>query len=170
VGDSKTGITKTGYGIFDLAKRLYNIASLHSNNTLRIKVDPNGTQNLISIDKVVEVLMNLLIISDLPQIINLTAKKGVKNETIAECINRNLPMKIILDKTLQKKNMNALERMIAVGMSFTGKYAHINLQFDHRSLDKIMRFDNSEITKRSLCRMMESFIHDLQENNTTTKV
>jgi hypothetical protein len=114
--------------------------------------------------------MNLLNINDLPQIVNLTAKKGVKNETIAECINRNLPMKIILDKTLQKKNMNALERMIAVGMSFTGKYAHINLQFDHRSLDKIMRFDNSEITKRSLCRMMESFIHDLQENNTTTKV
>lgn len=169
VGDSKTGITKTGYGIFDLAKRLYNIASLHSNNTLRIKVDPNGTQNLISIDKVVEVLMNLLIINDLPQIINLIAKKGVKNETIAECINRNLPMKIILDKTLQKKNMNALERMIAVGMSFTGKYAHINLQFAHENLDKIMLSENNEITKQSLCRMMDHYIYELKGNGRAEK-
>jgi nucleoside-diphosphate-sugar epimerase len=170
VGDSRTGVTKTDYGIFDLAKRLYNIASLHSNNTLRIKVDPNGTQNLIPIDTVVEVLMNLLNINDLPQIFNLTAKKGVKNETIAECINRNLPMKIILDKNLKKKEMNSLERMIAVGMSFTGKYACINLRFARRNLDKIIHSDNNGITKRSLCRMMESFIHDLQENKTSAKV
>jgi hypothetical protein len=93
----------------------------------------------------------------------------VKNETIAECINRNLPMKIILDKTLQKRNMNALERMIAVGMSFTGKYAHINLQFDHRNLDEIMRFDNYEITKQSLCRMMDHYIYELKGNGRAEK-
>jgi len=165
VGNNKTGITKTNYGIFDLAKRLFNIASLHPNNTLRIKVDPDGTQNLIPIDKVVEALMNLLKINDLPQIINLTAKKGVKNETIAECINRNLPMKVILDKNLQKTSMNSLERMIAVGMSFTGKYTGINLQFEHKNLDKIMLSEDNEITKHSLCKMMDFFMRELAEGS-----
>jgi nucleoside-diphosphate-sugar epimerase len=165
VGNNKTGVTKTDYGIFDLAKRLHNIASLHPGNTLRIKVDPNGTQNLISIDKVVEALMNLLNINDLPRIINLTAKSGVKNETIAECINRHLPVKIILDKTLQKKSMNSLERMIAVGMSFTGKYTGINLQFEHKNLDKIMLPADNEITKHSLSKMMDYFMQELAEGS-----
>ncbi|SHI32518.1 Nucleoside-diphosphate-sugar epimerase [Tangfeifania diversioriginum] len=169
VGNNKTGVTKTNYGIFDLAKRLYNISSLHPNNTLRIKVDPDGTQNLIAIDKVVEALMNLLKINDLPQIINLTAKKGVKNETIAECINRNLPMKIILDKNLQKTSMNSLERMIAVGMSFTGKYTGINLQFAHENLDKIMISENNEITKHSLCKMMDYFMGELADSSSSLK-
>jgi len=169
VGNNKTGVTKTNYGIFDLAKRLYNIARLHPNNTLRIKVDPNGTQNLIPIDKVIETLMNLLKTNDLPRIINLTAKKGVKNKTIIECINRYLPMKIILDKNLQKKSMNSLERMIAVGMSFTGKYAGINLQFAHKNLDKIMPPENNEITKHSLCKMMDYFIGELADSSKSLK-
>jgi nucleoside-diphosphate-sugar epimerase len=165
VGNNKTGVTRTNYGIFDLAKRLYNIASLHPNNTLRIKVDPNGTQNLIPINRVVDVLINLLKINDLPRVINLTAKKGVKNETIAECINSHLPMKIILDKSLKKTSMNSLERMIAVGMSFTGKYTGINMLFENKNMDKIMLSENSEITKHSLCKMIDYFIGELTDNS-----
>lgn len=170
VGDSRTGVTKTDYGIFDLAKRLYGISVKYPNQTLRLKVDPEGTQNLIPINKVVEALIKILKATELPQVVNLTSKNDVKNVTIAQCIGKKLPVTIFLHKMLQQKSMNALERMIAVGMSFTGKYACINLQFDHRNLDKIMHSDNNEITKRSLCRMMESFIHDLQENKTTAKV
>jgi hypothetical protein len=158
----KPALPKPGYGIFDLAKRLHKIASSHPDNSLRIKVDPNGTQNLIPIDKVVEALMNMLNTSELPRIINLTAKNGVKNETIAECINRHLPMKIILDNTLKKKSMNSLERMIALGMSFTGKYAEINLLFENKNLDKIMFSDNNEVTKVSLCKMMENYFSQLE--------
>jgi nucleoside-diphosphate-sugar epimerase len=170
VGDSKTGVTKTGYGVFDLAKRLHGISVKYPDQTLRLKVDPEGTQNLIPIDRVVETLIKMLKASDLPQIVNLTAKHDVKNEIIAQCIGKQLPVTIVLDKTLQQKNMNALERMIAVGMSFTGKYARINLQFDHKNLDQIIRSDNNGVTKRSLCRMMESFIYELSGNKTSVKV
>jgi len=59
--------------------------------------------------------------------------------------------------------MNSLERMIAVGMSFTGKYTGINLQFAHKNLDKIMLSENNQITKHLLCKIMDYFIGELKK-------
>jgi len=169
VGNNQTGITKTDYGIFDLAKRLYKITSLHPDNSLRIKVDPNGTQNLIPINYVTDALLKILNAEILPQVINLTSKTNVKNETIADCINRQLPATITLDKNLKKKEMNSLERMIAVGMSFTGKYTRTNLLFERKFLDENMFSDGSEVTKVSLCKMMEYFTGGLKGENQAVK-
>jgi nucleoside-diphosphate-sugar epimerase len=58
VGNNETGITKTDYGIFDFSKRIQNIALKYPNRKVRIKVDPESTQNLIPIDTVVSYLMS----------------------------------------------------------------------------------------------------------------
>lgn len=167
VGNSKTGVTKTDYGIFDLAKRLYKISILHPGNALRIKVDPDSTQNLIPVNVVADALFKMAAESGLPPVIHLTAKNGVKNETIARCLNKYLPLTIITDKKLTKKNMTRLERMMAVGMSFTGKYTQSNLLFDNNNLHKIMPAQVDDVTEASLCRMMAYFFEQLNKERHT---
>lgn len=157
IGDSKTGVTKTDYGIFDLAKRLCSIARLNPDTSLRIKVDPESTQNLVSVNIVAKVLLKITAASGLPPVVHLTAQNGLKNETIARCLNKHLPLTIITDKTLTKKNMTSLEKIMAVGMSFTGKYTQNNQLFDNTNLQKIMPTQVEEVTEESLCRMMAYF-------------
>lgn len=166
VGNNKTGVTQTDYGIFDLAKRLYSIASRYPNSNLRIKVDPESTQNLVPIDSVAEIFLKMADSNGLPQVIHLTSGSSVKNITIARCLNKNLPLSITTDKTLTKKNMNKLERIMAAGMSFTGKYTLNNLYFDNSNLEKIVKKPVGPVTEESLCRMMAYFFGQLEKTHT----
>lgn len=162
VGNSKTGITKTSYGIFDLAKRLYKISLRHCGEDLRLRVDPDGTQNLIPIEKVVDSLVKIAEVNVLPAIINLTSKTGVKNKTISDCMSRHLALNLFPDKNLKPKNMNTLEKIIARGMSFTGKYSHINLLFDNSNLERILQTEAEDVSKQSLCKMMKYYFSQLE--------
>ena len=54
--------------------------------------------------------------------------------------------------------MTPLERLIDIGMSFTGDYSDLNILFDTKNLDKIINEGDNEITTNSLQMMIEYFI------------
>ncbi len=162
VGNNKTGKTITDYGVFDFAKRMESLSSHFPNKTVRIKVDPHSTQNLIPIDTVTGYFMKIPELDKLPVITNFIGKKYMKNEDIIQSINRILPMNIIQDKNVETERMNILERRIAAGMSFTGVYANVNLQFSSQNLDRYFSPAGKEVTVESLGRMLEYFIRDTQ--------
>lgn len=161
VGNNKTGVTKTDYGIFDFARRVHNLANKYPNKTIKIRVDPGSTQNLIPIDSVVNYLIKAVDVQELPVIMNFVAKQAVKNDQIVKTICKLLPINIIQDKSLERADMNAIERMIAIGMSFTGAYSDTNILFDTKNLDKIILSDDNQITEQSLYNMLEYFINEL---------
>jgi len=159
IGDNITGITTTDYGIFDFAKRVYNFSEKYSGETVRIKINPEGSQNLIAIDNVVNYLISSTTINDLPTIIHLAGKKSIKNDNIIKSICSLIPINIIQDKTREKKDMNPLERMIATSISFTGSYADIDLKFEIRNLDKLNVKNCNEVNIKSLHQMLEYYIN-----------
>jgi nucleoside-diphosphate-sugar epimerase len=163
VGNNKTGVTKTDYGIFDFAKRIHNLAYKYPNRTVRVKVDPDSTQNLIPIDTVVGYLMKTVEVNKVPVIMNFVAKNPIKNTHIINSICKLLPIKIIPTKNIDREDMDALERLISVGMSFTGSYANTNLLFDTKQLDKIVSSGDNEVNEDTLFKMMEYFINKLLE-------
>ncbi len=162
VGNNKTGKTITDYGVFDFTKRIENLSNHFPNKTIRIKVDPDSTQNLIPIDSVIDYLMKTQNVSELPVITNFIGKNYTKNDTIIQTINRILPVNLIQDKNIKSEKMNLLERRVAAGMSFTGVYANVNLKFSHKNLDKYFSPDGNEVTGESLNKMMKYFIQDIQ--------
>lgn len=166
VGNNQTGVTKTDYGIFDFAKRIHNIAQKHPNETVRVHVDPDATQNLIPIDTVVDQLMRLVDVENLPTILNFVAKKATKNSYIINSLNELLPLNIIPLKKLDRNDMSALERIISVGMSFTGSYIDTNIAFDTQKRDEVMFSSNGEVTEQSVFKMLRYFINDLSGKKT----
>ena len=119
VGNNKTGVTKTDYGIFDFAKRIRSLAFRNPNQTVRVRVDPISTQNLIPINTVVNYLLRTVKVKHVPVIMNFISKKQVKNIHIIKSINNLLPINIVPIEKFAPNEMNALERIISAGMTFT---------------------------------------------------
>ncbi len=162
VGNNKTGVTKTDYGVFDFARRISSLASRFPGQTIRIRTDPNSTQNLIAIDSVVHYLMKIPEITELPEIVNMVGKKPVTNRMIADNVCKYLPIRIIQDTTVEKEQMNILERKIAAGMSFTGDYANSHLHFGRKNLEQYFSPNGNEVTEQSLSKMIEYFVNNLE--------
>ena len=160
VGNSKTGVTKTDYGIFDFAKRVQSLAFRHPNQTVRVHVDPTSTQNLIPINTVVNYLMRTLEVKNVPVIMNFIAKKQIKNIHIIKSISRLLPINIIPEKKIKRSDMNALERIIAAGMAFAEGYVETDLQFESKNLDKILAVDVHDVNENSVFKMLKYFIEN----------
>jgi nucleoside-diphosphate-sugar epimerase len=161
VGDNKTGVTKTDYGIFDFAKRMHSLAFRHPNQTVRVHVNPTSTQNLIPIDTVVNYLIRTVEVKYVPTIMNFSAKNQIKNIHIIKSISELLPVNIVPERRLERNEMNALERIISAGMTFTENYIDTNLQFDTKNLDKILMAAGHEVSENSVYKMLEYFIGNL---------
>ncbi len=168
VGNNKTGVTKTDYGIFDFAKRMHSLASRHPNKTVRIRVNPVSTQNLIPIDTVVNYFMRTVEVEYVPTIMNFIAKNPVKNIHIIKSLSKLLPIDIVPERQLERHEMNALERIISAGMTFTEGYIDTNLQFDTTNLNKILMVDGHEVSEKSVYKMLEYFIDTLSSQNRKT--
>lgn len=163
VGNNETGITKTDYGIFDFSKRIQKLANKYPNATLRLKIDPESTQNLIPIDTVVHYLMCSVKAEEVPVIMNLTAKTSIRNADLLTSLGKLLPINLVSDMSLQREEMNSLERIVAVGMSFTGAYIDIDIAFDTTQLDKVVQDDVKDVTPQSIYKMLEYFLSELDE-------
>ncbi len=161
VGNSETGVTKTDYGIFDFAKRVYSLGNRYPNKTIRVCVDPDSTQNLIPIDIVVNYLVRTVETAQLPVIMNFVAKKSTKNSQIIGSLNKLLPIHIVPAKNLKKTEMDAFERIISRGMSFTVGYAETNLLFDTKNLDSVMVGIDNEVDEQAVDSMLRYFIAGL---------
>lgn len=169
VGNKITGVTKTDFGIFDFTKRICNLSNRYPYESLRIKVNPEATQNLIPIDTIVHYLLRTVKIEDLPVIMNFVSKNLIKNRDIINCICSFLPINISPKRQLDKNSMTPLERLIDIGMSFTGKYCDLNILFDTKNLDKIINEGDYEITTNSLQMMIEYFISNHIKRKKNTK-
>ncbi len=167
VGNNKTGVTKTDYGIFDFSKRVQNLAKKYPGSVIRLKVDPDSTQNLIPIDTVVTYLMSAVQAKNAPVILNIVAKNSVKNADILRSISKLLPLTLVPDMELKKDNMDALERIMAIGMSFTGAYIDTNISFDTTNIDSIVAEEISPVTAATIDRMLRYFLksESRQESN-----
>lgn len=165
VGNNSNGITKTDYGIFDFSKRVQNIAQKYPNSTVRLKVDPNSTQNLIPIDNVVTYLMSAVKTDDVPVILNMIAKNSINNSDILRIISSFLPINLVPDMTLKNDEMTPLERIMAIGMSFTGAYIDTDLAFDTTNLDKIVDEEIIEPGAKSIQRMLDYFLNQFMDKS-----
>ncbi|MCY1720858.1 SDR family oxidoreductase [Prolixibacteraceae bacterium Z1-6] len=163
VGNNITGVTKTDYGIFDFSKRVQNLALKYPNRSLRIKIDPDSTQNLIPIDTVVTYLMSAIKAKNVPAVLNMVAKNSIKNSALLESISKLLPIEIVPDIDLKRDDMNSLERIMAVGMSFTGAYVDTNIVFDTKRLDSIVKEDVKSVTPESISKMLEYFLNGMED-------
>ncbi len=172
VGNNKTGVTNTDYGIFDFAKRVYSLSKVYPNNIIRVCIDPESTQNLLPIDKVTMYLMRTVQIDHLPVIINFVSRNSIKNFHIVDGLNKLLPIKLIPVKTLSEAEMTALERMISIGMSFTGSYANTNMIFETKNLEKIVEVETNEVSAITIFRMLEYFLDrlSLRTQNTSSNL
>jgi len=160
VGNSQTGQTMTDYGIFDFTRRIFSLSNRYPNEVIKAHIDPESTQNLIPIDSVVSYFMAAIQSPSLPVIMNFVADESVKNKYIIDTLNRLLPVQIVPLKKLDRSEMNSIERLVAVGMSFTHNYAQTNLTFDTTQREKVAK---SAVKNHSeaVIRMLEFFIQRL---------
>lgn len=158
VGNNITGVTKTDYGIFDFSKRIRNLAMRNPGSTVRFKLQPDATQNLIPINTVVDYLMTVVENEELPQILHLVSKQGVKNVDILRTLESLLPIKLVPVAELKREEMTAMERILDVGMSFTGAYMDTNLHFSTENIDRITNRKEKEMTAEDMHRMVEYFL------------
>lgn len=169
VGNNDSGVTKTDYGIFDFAKRIYSLSKRHPNKTVRVRVDPESTQNLIPIDTVVSYLATTVEAKNPPVIMNFIAKHSTKNSHIISSLNKLLPICIVPFMELKREDMDAIERVISVGMSFTGSYIDTNILFDTSKRDEIIRAVNNEASEETIYKMLAYFIEGLTEKTEKKK-
>ncbi len=162
VGHSTSGITKTDYGIFDFAKRMYSLSNRYPNKKVRMVVDSNSTQNLIPIDTVVNYLKRTVEVENPPVIINCIAKYSTPNRYIIDSIAKLMPISIIPVSELDKNEMEPVERLVSVGMSFTGNYISTNLRFDTTQLDSLDKENNNTVKENNVAKMLEYFINTLR--------
>ncbi|MFO7999985.1 MAG: SDR family oxidoreductase [Marinilabilia sp.] len=166
VGDSRTGETQTDYGIFDFAKRVHNLAKRYPGQTVRINVNPDGIQNLIPINTAVNYLTQTVKVENPPAIMNFVGNTSIKNIHIINSLNKLLPLRLIPVDHIDHKDMTPLERLMAVGMSFTGNYKDLNVRFDTTKRDSVIVPETNEINEEAVYKMLEYFIEDVCEKGT----
>lgn len=125
VGNSRSGVTRTSYGIFDFAKRVQALAKEYPNQKIRIHADPDATQNLISIDTVVADLVEVANTAEVPVIMNFVANNPMTNRKILRSISDLTSIELIPEKEILEEDMNELEKMVLSGMAFTGNYIEV---------------------------------------------
>ena len=158
VGNDKSGVTKTEYGIFDFAKRIYSLATRYPNETIRVCVDPDSSQNLIPIDTTVKHLLKVVEEARVPEIMNFVSNTSIRNSHIIETLNQIIPIHLIPIKKLDKGDMNSIERLASIGMSFTESYTTTNLSFDTRQRDKFLKNPETGPDNNSVAMMLKYFI------------
>jgi len=163
VGNHETGITKTDYGIFDFARRVYNLAARYPNEVVRVQVDPDSTQNLIPIDTVTKHLTQVVEESKVPPIMNFVSGKSIRNSHIIETLNKMIPIRLIPLKQLEREIMNPVERLVSVGMSFTESYTSTNILFDTRNRDQFINNTENGPDNHSVAMMLKYFIEGLTQ-------
>jgi len=168
VGNRETGVTTTNYGVFDFAKRIKSLSKRYPNETVRIKINPESTQNFIAVNVVARYLFEISQIQKLPVIINANGNSYVKNQSITKCLNRLLPINIVHDETLEPRQMTSLERIIAAGMKFTGIYANTIIRFDRTQLEKLVDTSDEKISDESLSRMINYFLENIKRKREIT--
>lgn len=169
VGNNESGITKTDYGIFDFTKRIYRLAHRYPGREIRIPVDPDSTQNLIPVDTVVNHLIKAVGTENLPEIMNFVSDSPVRNKYIIDTLNQLMPIHIVPNKNLNRKEMSSVERLAAVGMSFTQNYADTNLVFSTKHRDSLAHTQRTGPDKASVSKMLEYFINGLEEKKQHTE-
>lgn len=163
VGNRETGVSKTDYGIFDFAKRIQRLAQQNPGMTLRMQIDPDSTQNLLPIDTMVDYFMQIVAADEVPVILNIVSKNPTKNATILESLENSLPVKLVADMNLQLSEMSRIERIVAVGMSFTGAYININPNFNTENLDRLVKEKPQEVTSEEIDKMIAYFLNRRDE-------
>jgi len=163
VGNNESGITKTDYGIFDFTKRMYRLAQRYPGREIRIQVDPDSTQNLIPVDTVVNHLCKVIDAGTLPAIMNFVSDSPVRNKYIIDTLNQLMPVHIVPLKDFDRQGMSSIERLAAVGMSFTHSYVDTNLLFETKHRDTFVQASKTGPDRTSVSRMLEYFINSLEE-------
>jgi len=158
VGNRKTGVTLTDYGIFDFSKRIQRVALRNPGSKLRLQIDPDSTQNLLPIDTVVSYFLDIIESESLPAVLNLVSRNPITNRAIMNSLNQLLPIQLEVDMALKPSEMTTMEKIIAIGMSFTGAYIDINPSFDTSNLDAVIKNKQPEVTFRDIHRMLEYFL------------
>ncbi|WP_340113871.1 SDR family oxidoreductase [Maribellus mangrovi] len=158
IGNRSTGVTKTDYGIFDFSKRIQRIANMSPNTTLRLQVDETCTQNLLAIDTVVSYFMDIIAAKEVPEIINIVSKKPFPNQSILDILEDILPIKLVPKMKLKPEEMNKIEKIMAVGMSFSGAYININPDFETKNLDAIVKHPQPDVTVDEVHKMLHYFL------------
>ena len=166
VGNRETGVTTTNYGVFDFAKRVKSLSTRYPNETVRIKIKPDSTQNFIAVNVVARYLYEISRIQELPVILNVNGNSYIKNQTITNCLSKLLPINIVYDETLEPKQMTSLERIISAGMKFTGIYANTILNFDRTQLEKLVDTSDELIDEDSLYKMINYFLENIKRKST----
>ncbi|MGE4289092.1 MAG: SDR family oxidoreductase [Salinivirgaceae bacterium] len=170
VGNNTTGITKTDFGIFDFTKRIYNLSSRYPNETIRIKANANATQNLIPVNTLVRYLILLLSGKELPVIINCVSKTPVLNCDIINSIAKIINVNLVPVTHLERDSMTAIERIVEIGMSFTGKYSNTHTQFDTTNLEKITNITEGSLSTNDLQKMLDYFVESLSAEKKAYKL
>ena len=89
---------------------------------------------------------------------NFVGDQRLKNIHIANSLNSLLPVKVIPLKSIKRKEMNTLERMMALGMTFMGNYIDTNFRFSTEVRDSIITAGKNEVDEKSAHRMLADFI------------
>ncbi|SFE80818.1 SDR family oxidoreductase [Thermophagus xiamenensis] len=164
-GNNETGETFTDYGIFDFAKRVHRLAKRYPGQTIRARIAPEATQNLIPVNTVVDYLMQTIKREEVPVIMNFVAKEPVKNKYVINSLNSKLPITIVPHPGLKHSDMNALERLMAVGMSFTGSYSNLDIRFDTSRRDEVIVQGKDNMDEAIVHKMLAWFIDNVCEKS-----
>ena len=164
-GNNKTGEARTDYGIFDFAKRVHRLAKRYPGQTIRAKVAPEGTQNLIPVNTVVDYLMQTIQQREVPVIMNFVARKPVKNRYVISSLNKLIPLTILPVPGLEHSDMNSLERLMAVGMSFTGSYSNLDIRFDTSKRDEMIVQGEDQMDEETVFKMLSWFMENVCEKS-----
>lgn len=170
IGNHKTGVVKTDYGIFDFAKRVHRLAMHYPNEVVKVHVDPAATQNLIPVDTVIRHLTKVVEENNVPRIMNFVSKNPVQNSFIIESLNRLVPLHLVPVKKLERKTLSPVEKLIALGMSFTESYASVDISFDSRQRDKFLNNPETGPDNNSVAKMLEYFIGNLSVKQREKKI
>jgi len=92
---------------------------------------------------------------------NFVGNHPIKNGQIINALNQLLPIKLVPLKNLDHNDMNSLERLMAVGMSFTGNYQSLHIQFDTSKRDNAITPQNNDIKEDTVYKMLKYFIENV---------
>lgn len=165
VGNSRSGVTRTSYGIFDFAKRVQALAKEYPNQKIRIHADPDATQNLISIDTVVADLVEVANSAEVPGIMNFVANNPMTNRKILRSISDLTSIELIPEKEIFEEDMNEPEKLVLAGMTFTGNYIDTDIDFDTSERDKVISPYHREVNESSVFAMLAYYIDQITEEN-----
>jgi nucleoside-diphosphate-sugar epimerase len=165
VGDSRTGMSSSDYGMYNLIRAVWAVARRRPNELVRIEGHPEANLHLVPVDVCVRWMRDVSrsdVSAASPPIFHIVDHPQPA-QAVVDALARHIPLRVSIVPPIgfEAKPATTLERVVAARVAYTGSYLAQPFTFGRGHLEGVTSLHDAVVDDDMLDRMIGSYTSGL---------